>query len=233
MTGSSVPPADAPQARASSPARKHPLTRWRLAALLTIAALVVLATAAALAESYFGLLSWALHHGYTGARARLWPLQVDVFVVIPELVLFVALVDGWRWRHRAAAWLVGLAGLAVSVVGNAGHNGHSSFWDHATWAVPPLAAAAALAFGLTVVKRVLALHSAASTAEHLAHLNGHGDPALRSAVELYRDQLAAGTVPGQRELRRSLKVGQPRARRLQQTLGALIGSDTTGDDSDG
>ena len=225
MTSSPGPNgAAAPSAQltASSPPRKHPLYRWRFAALIAIAALVVLASAAALVESYFGLLAWARHHGYTGLRAYLWPLQVDVFIVVPELLLFVALVDGWRARYRLAPWLVAAAGLTVSVIGNAGHTARSSFWDHATWAVPPLAAAAALAFGLTVVKRVTAAHSHRTRGEHL---NGYTDPAVRHAAELFREQLAAGKVPGQRALRGGLRVGQKRAKRVQRTLAALVGAD--------
>ena len=227
MTSSPGPPATNTQPPAFSPARKHPLHAWRLAALIAIAVLVVLATAAALVESYYGLLAWAGHHGYAGWRARLFPLQIDVFIVVPELLLFVALVDGWRARYRAAPWLVMGAGLAVSVIGNAGHSAHSSFWDHATWAVPPLAAAAALTFGLTVVKRVTAAHSARTRSGHLATLNGHTDPAVRQAAELFGEQLAGGHVPGQRALRRSLRVGQPRAKRVQRTLAALTGSHPT------
>lgn len=224
MTSSPGPNGTAPttdQLPASSPPRKHPLARWRFAALIAIAVLVVLATAAALVESYFGLLLWAEHHGYSGWRAHLWPLQVDVFIIVPELLLFVALVDGWRARYRLAPWLVAAAGLTVSVIGNAGHSSQSSIWDHATWAVPPLAAAAALAFGLTVVKRVTAAHSDRTRS---GHLNGYSDPAVRHAAELFRDQLAAGKVPGQRALRSGLRVGQKRAGRVQRALAALVGA---------
>jgi hypothetical protein len=52
--------------------------------------------------------------------------------------------------------VVTLGGLAVSVAGNVGHVGWTaSMADKATAAVPPLAAAAALAVGLGVLKRVV------------------------------------------------------------------------------
>ena len=61
----------------------------RLAALTAIAVLVGAATVAAIAESYRGLLLWALHHSLTGIWAALFPLQIDTFLVIGELALFV------------------------------------------------------------------------------------------------------------------------------------------------
>jgi sugar phosphate permease len=45
-------------------------------------------------------------------------------------------------------------GLAVSVAGNVGHLAVADWASRATAAVPPLAAAAALAVGLAVLKRV-------------------------------------------------------------------------------
>ena len=65
--------------------------------------------------------------------AVIWPLQVDVFIAVGELALFVALADAWAGRSRAGA----LAGRATA-------------------AVPPLAAA--LAVGLGVLKRVVEHH---------------------------------------------------------------------------
>ena len=78
-----------------------------------------------------------------------------MFIAVGELALFVALVDQWRTRQRSAAWLVTLAGLAVSVAGNIGHVAGHSLTVRATAAVPPLAAASALAVGLGVLKRVV------------------------------------------------------------------------------
>ena len=85
-----------------------------------------------------------------------WPLQVDVFIAVGELALFVGLADQWTRRNRVGAWTVTLAGLAVSVAGNVGHVTGHTLASRATAAVPPLAAAAALAVGLGVLKRVIA-----------------------------------------------------------------------------
>jgi hypothetical protein len=85
-----------------------------------------------------------------------WPLQIDTFIAVGELALFVALIDGWQRRSRILPWVVVLGGLAVSVAGNVGHVGWlAPVADKATAAVPPFAAAAALAVGLGVLKRVV------------------------------------------------------------------------------
>ena len=138
----------------------------RRIALALVAALVAAASLVSFAESYRGLYLWAHRHGLAGLWAALWPLQVDVFIAVGELALFVALIDRWAPRSRLAAWAVTLPGLAVSVAGNVGHvTGHSPA-VRTTAAVPPLAAASALAVGLGVLKRVVDQHhqAAADTA---------------------------------------------------------------------
>jgi hypothetical protein len=133
--------------------------RWpRAVALAVIAVLVAAASGAAFAESYRGLFDWAAEHGLSGGWAYIWPLQVDVFIAVGELALFVALADRWAPQSRWAAWAVTGAGLAVSVAGNVGHvPGHSAA-ARVTAAVPPVAAAAALAVALGVLKRVVEAH---------------------------------------------------------------------------
>jgi hypothetical protein len=132
----------------------------RRAALTAIAVLVAAASLVSFGESYRGLYDWAGEHGLAHIWAALWPLQVDTFIAVGELTLFVALADQWKTRSRAAAWAVTLAGLAVSVAGNVGHVAGHTATDRGTAAVPPLAAAAALAVGLGVLKRVVGAHPA-------------------------------------------------------------------------
>jgi hypothetical protein len=67
-----------------------------------------------------------------------WPLQVDAFIAVGELALFVALADSWSVRSRTAAWTVTVLGLAVSVAGNVGHLGSPDVASHLTAAAPPL-----------------------------------------------------------------------------------------------
>jgi hypothetical protein len=145
----------------------------RRAALVAIAVLVAAASLVSFAESYRGLFAWSHEHGLRGVWAVFWPLQVDVFIAVGELALFVALVDAWERRSRIGAWVVTLAGLTVSVAGNIGHAAGGGLTTRVTAAVPPLAAAAALAVGLGVLKRV-----ARRTAPEDAGAAVHGAPAL-------------------------------------------------------
>jgi hypothetical protein len=146
----------APAPRDALPAaRPGILAALRTGALAATGILVAAATLVSFAESYRGLLDWASGHGLAGFWAAAWPLQVDVFICVGELSLFVALVDQWPGRSRILPWAVTLGGLAVSVSANVGHvPGHSAA-SHVTAAVPPLAASAALSVGLGVLKRVV------------------------------------------------------------------------------
>jgi hypothetical protein len=136
-------------------ARTHVLRVMRAAALWATATCVAAASLTAFTESYRGLFEWARRHGLSGLWAYAWPLQVDVFIAVGELALFVALVDRWGIRSRIAAWAVTTIGLAVSGAGNVGHIASHELTSRATAAVPPIAAASALAVGLGVLKRVV------------------------------------------------------------------------------
>lgn len=142
---------------AAAEARPVPgiLRKPRDAALVMIAVLVTTASLVSFSESYRGLYLWAHHHDLYGAWAALWPVQVDTFVAVGELALFIALVDQWSMRSRIAGWLVTVVGLAVSVAGNIGHVAGHSITVRGTAAIPPVAAASALAVGLGVLKRVV------------------------------------------------------------------------------
>ena len=69
--------------------------RTRRAALYAIGAIAILASANALAHSYAGLYDWAVHHRLTGWQAMSWPAEIDVFLAVGELALYVAYLDGW------------------------------------------------------------------------------------------------------------------------------------------
>jgi Protein of unknown function (DUF2637) len=128
----------------------------RAVALWGITVLVAASTLVAFGESYRALYLWAVRHNLPGLWAYFWPLQVDTFLAVGELALVVAMTDRWSPRSRAAAWAVTGIGLGVSVAGNVGHVAGHSVTSRATAAIPPLAAAAALAVGLGVLKRVTA-----------------------------------------------------------------------------
>jgi hypothetical protein len=125
--------------------------------LYAIGAIAILASANALTHSYAGLYDWASHHSLTGWQAMSWPAEIDVFLAIGELALYVAYLDGWPARQRIWPWATALIGLGVSVAGNIGHiqpaPGHPVILaDRLTAATSPIAAFAGLAIGLLVLK---------------------------------------------------------------------------------
>jgi hypothetical protein len=131
--------------------------RTRRAALYAIGAIAMLASANALAHSYAGLYAWAVHHRLSGWQAKSWPAEIDVFLAVGELALYVAYLDGWPARQRIWPWTTALTGLAVSIAGNIGHiqplPGHPVILaDRLTAATSPVAAFAGLTVGLLVIK---------------------------------------------------------------------------------
>jgi len=131
--------------------------RTRRAALYAIGAIAILASANALAHSYAGLYDWAVHHRLTGWQAMSWPAEIDVFLAVGELALYVAYLDGWPARQRVWPWATAVTGLAVSVAGNIGHiqavpGQPVILADRVTAATSPVAAFAGLAIGLLVLR---------------------------------------------------------------------------------
>jgi len=191
----------------------------RRAALAGISALVAAASLVSFAESYRGLYLWASHHGLHGLWAAVWPLQIDVFIAVGELALFVALADRWQAGSRIAAWLVTTLGLAVSVAGNVGHVTGHSLTGRATAAVPPLAAAAALAVGLGVLKRVVGHHhekqAAVPDAAPAAILARPPGSAGEAAIMAYQASVAGGNPLSERALSDRYGIPRSRARKLR------------------
>jgi hypothetical protein len=158
----------------------------RRIALFAIAAIAIAASANALAHSYAGLYAWALHHRLTGWQAVSWPAEIDVFLAVGELALYVAYLDGWPGRQRVWPWATTLVGLAVSVAGNVGHiqplPGHPVLLaDRFTAAASPLAAFAGLTVGLLVLRmnrQQASAHPDPSATDHrrlLPAVAGHGN----------------------------------------------------------
>jgi hypothetical protein len=168
--------------------------RSRRLALYAIGTIAILASANALAHSYAGLYDWAVHHRLGGWQAKSWPAEIDLFLAIGELALYIAYLDDWPTRQRIWPWATALIGLAVSVAGNIGHVQAEPgqpviLADRLTAATSPLAAFAGLSVGLLVVK--MTRQRASSHAQQ---------PGTNAALVLAPDpansgQAAAPTVP--------------------------------------
>lgn len=62
-----------------------------------------------------------MHHRLGGWQAISWPAEIDVFLVVGELALYVAYLDAWPWRQRVWQWVTAVTRLVISVADNAGH----------------------------------------------------------------------------------------------------------------
>jgi hypothetical protein len=166
--------------------------RTRRVALYAIGAIAIGASVNALAHSYAGLYEWAVHHRLTGWQATSWPAEIDVFLAVGELALYVAYLDGWPARWRIWPWATALIGLAVSVAGNIGHIQAGPgqpviLADRLTAATSPLAAFAGLSVGLLVLKMTRQRaggrpqgSGASATFKPAAHAPGQSAPSARS-----------------------------------------------------
>jgi hypothetical protein len=184
-------------------------------ALAAIAALIFAATATSFAESYRGLADWAREHGLSGWWAAAWPLQVDVFIAVGELALFIALVKTWPLRSRVAAWAVTIIGTAVSVAGNVGHVGSAPLAVQGTAAVPPLAAAAALAVGLGILKRIMADEETAAVPEAAPARPTAPSSSLDAARMAYAASVAGGNPLAERQLSDRFGITRPAAKKIR------------------
>lgn len=173
------------------------LTAFRRTAIIGITLAIWAMTIDAFAESYRGLYEWASNHAMTGFWAASFPLMIDGFILVGELVLIVALADRWPWWDRLMAWAAVLLGLAASVGGNIGHV-HSGLWTtRATAAIPPLAASGALALGLAVLKRVAGgqVGQAPRVAAYVATMAARTPDPVPAPAVLPEPQDAATAVP--------------------------------------
>jgi hypothetical protein len=179
--------------------------RTRRLALYAIGAIAILASANALAHSYAGLYDWAVHHRLTGWQAKSWPAEIDVFLAVGELALYVAYLDAWPAHWRIWPWATALIGLAVSVAGNIGHIQAEPgqpviLADRLTAATSPLAAFAGLTVGLLVLKM-----TRQQGEEHPR------EPGMNSAVVLASGAPAVGAAAAQvQSLRAVTRATQPR-----------------------
>jgi hypothetical protein len=157
-----------------------------------------------------------------------------VFIAVGELALFVALADRWAPRSRAAAWLVTLAGLAVSVAGNVGHVASHALTARATAAVPPLAAASALAVGLGVLKRVVEHHhQAAAVHVPVSALPQVAQDAQHAAQHALVASVAAGNPLSQRQIMARFGLSRAQATRVREAVTASANGHSPSDQHSG
>lgn len=130
------------------------MDRLRDWALRLIIALNVIALVVSFGESFAGLFQWASHHSITGLSAAVWPLMIDVIILVGEAGLFVAHHGHWRVRDKVWLWFVTLVALAVSAAGNIGHVVSTDWLSHLTAALPPVALFFSMTVGFGVMKRV-------------------------------------------------------------------------------
>jgi len=169
------------------------IPRIRAAALYALGALTVLADAGAFAESANGVFRWGVARGMPLWRALLLPGFVDVFIAVGELSLFALMFYGHRWWHRAGAWVITITGLAASVAANAGSVWPAGWATRVTYAVPPVAAAAALYVGLGLLKRIIAIARQGAAPPALTPVPAAADPAGSHSPADPAGRRAAGT----------------------------------------
>jgi hypothetical protein len=129
------------------------MERLRTLALGMIICLNAVATVVAFGESYFGLYRWATEHGVAGFWGGVWPMMVDLIILVAEAALFVAHHDKWKTRHKAWLWSVMFTALGVSTGANTGHVHSTDYLSHLTAALPPVALMFTMTVGFGVMKR--------------------------------------------------------------------------------
>ena len=125
-------------------------------ALGAMTMLTMAMSAGAFAESYRGLLLWAVKHDVPAPWGWAWPAFIDGFVIAGELALFIGMVLSRRGWWRVWPWLAIVGGLSSSVAGNVGHIGAAG---------GTAAAFIALTIALGTLKGVLLLRHASAVAD--------------------------------------------------------------------
>jgi hypothetical protein len=179
----------------------------------TIVAVLIVAAVAA-SFSYLHALEVVGQHSRPSIMNNAFPLTVDGLIYAGSMVL---LNDARRGldAHPLAWFALGLgisatltvnvvSGLAFGVVGAI-----VSAW-------PAVALILSYELLMIIVRRSASTAPVVETAapEPPAELNGHA----AEAVELFADDLAAGSVPSVRRVRREMHLGQPRAQQVHSYL---------------
>lgn len=199
--------------------------RSRALAIYLIAAIVVTGTVIAFIQSYDGLYEWARRYLSDG-WARTWPLQVDAWIAVGELALYVGYRDRWPAKKRIWPWVAALTGLAASTAFNVGHMTGVDLAGHLTAAVPPIAAFGGLFIGTQVLKNL-------GTVPHMPADEQQELPAC-SSTDLARQILQASPHITGADLANQLGVSERTGRRLRRRLlGADLATSTINEQNPG
>jgi hypothetical protein len=161
-------------------------------AFAAMTGLTVIMSAGAFAESYRGLLLWAVHHQVPAPWGWIWPAFIDGFVIAGELALFVGMVLERRGWWRVWPWLSIIGGLSASVAGNVGHIGAAGWADRLTAAAPPAAAFIALTIALGTLKGVLIVRHAGAVPADVAAVLADVADIPPTMTDVARRAVAAG-----------------------------------------
>jgi hypothetical protein len=146
----------------------------RTVAVAASAATVVL-TAAAFWLSYEHLAGVASGHGLPGVRGWAWPATVDLFIVIGELLVLLASLQG---RRDVSAIAITASGSLASIGLNVAGVGQSaSTLDYVVAGIPPVAAL--FAFGVLMRQ----VHAALSRQLVLQPVVEAAQPLLEDVLE--------------------------------------------------
>jgi hypothetical protein len=185
----------------------------RLVSGLALAA--VAGVAGIISYDHIETLTLALHQ--TQIVARLMPFGVDGLIIVGSVVLLTATPG-----TELLGWLGVGPGVAASVFANV-ESGIRYGWLAATWAGVP---AGSFFLACFLLERWLKAQAAVSggipdTAGDVsgpvsvrARLNGHA----AEAEKLFGDLAAAGQIPGIRRIQTQMRIGQPKARLVQEHL---------------
>jgi hypothetical protein len=168
---------------------------------IAITVLVVIVTGAMLdsfIESFHGLYLWATGHRVHGYFAYTWPLMIDSFLLSGEIILLTSAIGSGTKKTRSLGWFMTLGGLAASVMANGGQVGaHAALTDHATGAVPPLAAFASMVAAISLIKQTVTAAEPTLEAVCMHTVGGSSEADIKNAYLHGRDCLGK-TVDAQR-----------------------------------
>ena len=187
--------------------------------ILTASAVLLVAAIAAVI-SYQHVVALAIRYGQPALAAYLLPVSIDGLVAVSSLVMLRAARIGVSapWLARTGLVLAVIATLACNVGYGVAHG-----WPGALlsgWPAVAFVVAAETAITMTRQRPAApASEQPGTVPEPPAGLNGHAD----RAAEIFADDLAAGTVPGVRRIRREMHVGQPKAQQVREHLAGLAG----------